>query len=130
MVASSLIAGVRVDWVQPGRGCTVVWRVQEEGLCSLPLREDRSSKEVLQVRDSSKDGEYWEALAHVIPEPTLKLWDALEVALKEYYNVLKRRAKLLAEAAVLQQQNSELSMMLEKFITSGANSMLLSSPVQ
>lgn len=55
------------------------------GLCSLSLREeDNSAKEVLQVRDSSKDGEYWEALAHVIPEPTLKLWDALAVALEEY----------------------------------------------
>lgn len=39
---------------------------------------------MLQVRDSSEDGEYWEALAHVIPEPTLKLWDALAVALEEY----------------------------------------------
>uniref|UniRef100_A0A8C3L0I5 Dynein regulatory complex protein 1 n=1 Tax=Chrysolophus pictus TaxID=9089 RepID=A0A8C3L0I5_CHRPC len=91
--------------------------------------EDSSVKEVLQVRDSSKDGEYWEALAHVIPEPTLKLWDALAVALEEYYNILTRRANLLAEAAVLQQQNSELSLMLEQFITSGVNSMLLSPPV-
>ncbi|XP_021247208.1 dynein regulatory complex protein 1 isoform X4 [Numida meleagris] len=81
--------------------------------------EDSSAKEVLQVRDSSKDGEYWEALAHVIPEPTLKLWDALAVALEEYYNILTRRANLLAEAAALQQQNSELSLMLEQFITSG-----------
>ncbi|KFP21291.1 Dynein regulatory complex protein 1, partial [Egretta garzetta] len=49
------------------------------------LREkEGSAKEVLQVRDSSEDGEYWEALAHVIPEPTLKLWDALAVALEEY----------------------------------------------
>ncbi|NXC22956.1 DRC1 protein, partial [Corythaeola cristata] len=71
------------------------------------LREkEGSAKEVLQVRDSSKDGEYWEALAHVIPEPTLKLWDALAVALEEYHEVLAHRAGLLAEAAVLQQQNS------------------------
>ncbi|NWY52704.1 DRC1 protein, partial [Chionis minor] len=49
------------------------------------LREkDGSTKEALQVRDSSEDWEYWEALAHVIPEPTLKLWDALAVALEEY----------------------------------------------
>ncbi|NWX39275.1 DRC1 protein, partial [Steatornis caripensis] len=49
------------------------------------LREKEGpAKEVPQVRDSSKDGEYWEALAHVIPEPTLKLWDALAVALEEY----------------------------------------------
>ncbi|POI34947.1 hypothetical protein CIB84_001300 [Bambusicola thoracicus] len=93
--------------------------------------EDNSAEEVLQVWDSSKDGEYWEALTHVIPESTLKLWDALAVALEEYYNILTRRANLIAESAVLQQQNSELSLMLEQFITSGANSMeLLSPPVQ
>ncbi|XP_042688594.1 dynein regulatory complex protein 1 [Centrocercus urophasianus] len=94
-----------------------------------PRKEDSSAKEVLQERDSSKDGEYWEALAHVIPEPTMKLWDALAVALEEYYNILTRRANLLAEVAVLQQQNSELSLMLEQFINSGVNSMLHSPPV-
>ncbi|XP_009281727.1 PREDICTED: dynein regulatory complex protein 1, partial [Aptenodytes forsteri] len=95
------------------------------------LREkDGSAKEVLQVRDSSKDGEYWEALAHVIPEPTLKLWDALAVALEEYYEVLTRRASLLAEAAVLQQQNSELCLLLEEYVSSGVNSKLPSPPTQ
>ncbi|NXJ51555.1 DRC1 protein, partial [Spizaetus tyrannus] len=95
------------------------------------LREkDRSAKEVLQVRDSSKDGEYWEALAHVIPEPTLKLWDALAVALEEYYEILTRRASLLAEAALLQQQNSELCLLLEEYISSGVNSKLLSPPMK
>ncbi|NXJ42496.1 DRC1 protein, partial [Ciconia maguari] len=95
------------------------------------LREkDGSAKEVLQVRDSSKDGEYWEALAHVIPEPTLKLWDALAVALEEYYEVLTRRASLLAEAAVLQQQNSELCLLLEEYVSSGVNSKLLSPPTR
>ncbi|KAM9273680.1 dynein regulatory complex protein 1 [Cariama cristata] len=95
------------------------------------LREkDGSPKEVLQVRDSSKDGEYWEALAHVIPEPTLKLWDALAVALEEYYEVLRRRASLLAEAAILQQQNSELCLLLEEYVSSGVNSKLLSPPMQ
>ncbi|NXS69151.1 DRC1 protein, partial [Pandion haliaetus] len=95
------------------------------------LREkDGSAKEVLQVRDSSKDGEYWEALAHVIPEPTLKLWDALAVALEEYYEILTRRASLLAEAALLQQQNSELCLLLEEYVGSGVNSKLLSPPTQ
>ncbi|NXH67275.1 DRC1 protein, partial [Hydrobates tethys] len=95
------------------------------------LREkDGSAKEVLQVRDSSKDEEYWEALAHVIPEPTLKLWDALVVALEEYYEVLTRRASLLAETAVLQQQNSELCLLLEEYLSSGVNSELLSPPTQ
>ncbi|NXX38231.1 DRC1 protein, partial [Tricholaema leucomelas] len=49
-----------------------------------PREKCGSAKKALQVRDSSKDGEYWEALAHVIPEPTLKLWDALAAALEGY----------------------------------------------
>nr|XP_027311269.2 dynein regulatory complex protein 1 [Anas platyrhynchos] len=95
-----------------------------------PREKSRAAKEALQVRDSSKDGEYWEALAHVIPETTLKLWDALLVALEEYYNVLTRRASLLAELAELQQQNLELCLMLERYSTSGVTSKLLSPPVQ
>ncbi|NWU93992.1 DRC1 protein, partial [Upupa epops] len=83
------------------------------------LRENgRSDKEVVQVRDSSKDGEYWEALTHIIPESTLKLWDALTVGLQRYYEVLKHRASLLAETATLRQQNSELSQLLEEYISS------------
>ncbi|XP_032040412.1 dynein regulatory complex protein 1 [Aythya fuligula] len=86
-----------------------------------PREKTRAAKEALQVRDSSEDGEYWEALAHVIPETTLKLWDALLVALEEYYNVLTRRAGLLAELAELQQQNLELCLMLERCSTSGVS---------
>ncbi|XP_015715325.1 dynein regulatory complex protein 1 isoform X5 [Coturnix japonica] len=105
-------------------------KLREEEEKEEEEEEDSSPKEVLQVRDSSKDGEYWEALTHVIPEPTLKLWDALAAALEEYHNILTRRANLIAEADVLQQQNSELNLMLEQFISSGVNSMLLSPPVQ
>ncbi|NWW45682.1 DRC1 protein, partial [Pedionomus torquatus] len=47
-------------------------------------REDRPPKEVPRVPESSEDGEYWESLGHIIPESTLKLWDALVVALEEY----------------------------------------------
>ncbi|XP_075301374.1 dynein regulatory complex protein 1-like [Opisthocomus hoazin] len=95
------------------------------------LREkDGSAPEVPQVRDGSRDAEYWEALAHVIPEPTLKLWDALAVALEEYHEVLTRRASLLAEAAVLRQQNSELCLLLEQYVGSRANSKLLSPPAR
>ncbi|NWU87916.1 DRC1 protein, partial [Onychorhynchus coronatus] len=68
--------------------------------------EAAAAREALDVRDNSRDAEYWEALAHVIPEPTLKLWDALDVALLEYHRVLSRRAELLSQATVLQQQNS------------------------
>ncbi|NXE54346.1 DRC1 protein, partial [Casuarius casuarius] len=46
--------------------------------------KDDSAKDLLQGWDSSKDGEYWNALAHAIPESKLKLWDALMVALEKY----------------------------------------------
>ncbi|NWU31363.1 DRC1 protein, partial [Dyaphorophyia castanea] len=70
------------------------------------LRDDGPPKEILDIRDNSKDGEYWEAMTHVIPERTLKLWDALGAALLEYHKVLTRRAELLSEATALQKQNS------------------------
>ncbi|XP_068252906.1 dynein regulatory complex protein 1 [Nyctibius grandis] len=95
------------------------------------LREkDGSAKEAPQVRDSSKDAEYWEALAHVIPEPTLTLWDALAVALEEYRKVLTRRANLLTEAALLHQENSELGLLLGEYVSSGVNAELLCPPTQ
>ncbi|NXQ28304.1 DRC1 protein, partial [Alaudala cheleensis] len=48
------------------------------------LRDEGPPKEIQDVRDNSRDGEYWESLSRVIPEPTLKLWDALGAALLEY----------------------------------------------
>ncbi|NXY60948.1 DRC1 protein, partial [Callaeas wilsoni] len=69
-------------------------------------RDDGPPREVLDVRDNSKDGEYWEALTRVIPERTLKLWDALGAALLEYHKVLTRRAELFSEATALRRQNS------------------------
>ncbi|XP_030324603.1 dynein regulatory complex protein 1 [Calypte anna] len=98
-------------------------------LRSLRLK-DGAGKEMLQVRDSSKDGEYWESLAQVIPEATLKLWDALAVALEEYYKVLTCRANLLAEVATLDQQNTELCLLLEEYLNSGVNSSLICPPMQ
>uniref|UniRef100_A0A8C4W693 Dynein regulatory complex protein 1 n=1 Tax=Gopherus evgoodei TaxID=1825980 RepID=A0A8C4W693_9SAUR len=75
-------------------------------------------KNVMEERDDSKDSEYWEALAHVIPEPKLKVWDALEAALEKYYSVLSQRSKLLTDLDGLQQQNTELHMLLHQYLTS------------
>ncbi|XP_029816946.1 dynein regulatory complex protein 1, partial [Manacus vitellinus] len=89
-----------------------------------PPRRDAAAaaaREALDIRDSSGDAEYWEALAHVIPEPKLKLWDALDAALLEYHRVLSRRAELLSQATLLQQQNSELGMLLEEYLRSKAS---------
>uniref|UniRef100_A0A8C4W3Q5 Dynein regulatory complex protein 1 n=1 Tax=Gopherus evgoodei TaxID=1825980 RepID=A0A8C4W3Q5_9SAUR len=85
-------------------------------------------KNVMEERDDSKDSEYWEALAHVIPEPKLKVWDALEAALEKYYSVLSQRSKLLTDLDGLQQQNTELHMLLHQYLTSKVNEELLIPP--
>uniref|UniRef100_A0A8C0J9Z8 Dynein regulatory complex protein 1 n=1 Tax=Chelonoidis abingdonii TaxID=106734 RepID=A0A8C0J9Z8_CHEAB len=97
--------------------------LKEEGwavrLLSLPLRDKRPQvKKMMEERDDSKDSEYWEALAHVIPEPKLKVWDSLEAALEKYYSVLSQRSKLLTDLDGLQQQNTELHMLLHQYLTS------------
>ncbi|XP_037749676.1 dynein regulatory complex protein 1 isoform X2 [Chelonia mydas] len=85
-------------------------------------------KKVMEERDNSKDSEYWEALAHVIPESKLKVWDALEAALEKYYSVLSQRSKLLTDLDELQQQNTELHMLLHQYLTSKVNQELLIPP--
>lgn len=51
----------------------------------LPSRERHPVvKKVCEERDNSKDSEYWEALAHIITDGKLKLWDALVAGLEKY----------------------------------------------
>ncbi|NXM92572.1 DRC1 protein, partial [Oenanthe oenanthe] len=69
-------------------------------------RDEDIPREIREVRDSSRDAEYWESMARIIPERTLKLWDALGAALTEYHKVLVQRSELFSEASALQRQNS------------------------
>uniref|UniRef100_A0A673UBK5 Dynein regulatory complex protein 1 n=1 Tax=Suricata suricatta TaxID=37032 RepID=A0A673UBK5_SURSU len=82
------------------------------------------------LRDNSKDSAYWEALATVIPPATLNLWDALYTALEKYHVVLTQRAKLLMENKALEQQNTELQMLLQQYLDSKINSELHVPPTQ
>ncbi|XP_075782059.1 dynein regulatory complex protein 1 [Pelodiscus sinensis] len=93
-----------------------------------PREKRPQAKKVLEERDNSKDSEYWEALAHVIPEPKLQVWEALEAALEKYHSVLSQRAKLLAEVGGLRHQNAELHMLLHQYLTSKVNEQLLIPP--
>ncbi|XP_044306242.1 dynein regulatory complex protein 1 [Varanus komodoensis] len=96
------------------------------------LREPRERrppvKKVHEERDDSKDSEYWDALAHVIPDGKLKLWDALIVGLQKYYHILMQRAKLITETEGLHQQNVELRMLLQQYLQSPVNAELLIPP--
>ncbi|XP_023682315.2 dynein regulatory complex protein 1 isoform X1 [Paramormyrops kingsleyae] len=81
-------------------------------------REIRQQTKSLSFRekDNSEVSAYWEAMANVIPASRLKIWNALEAALEKYYSVLKERSKLLGETQGLQQQNTELKMLLNQYI--------------
>ncbi|KAL7872331.1 hypothetical protein SRHO_G00073140 [Serrasalmus rhombeus] len=79
----------------------------------------QSSVLALQERDDSEDAAYWESMAKVISESKLKVWDALEAALKKYHTVLTERSKLLVDTEHLKQQNSELRMLLHQYQLKG-----------
>ena len=51
----------------------------------LTFRDSRAPVKLLkEVRDNSKDSEYWKALATVISQATQNLWDGLYMALEKY----------------------------------------------
>ncbi|XP_066036252.1 dynein regulatory complex protein 1 [Chamaea fasciata] len=96
-----------------------VLRILKEFLRNFEkLRDEGPPKEIQDVRDNSKDREYWESMTCIIPEQTLKLWDALGAALLEYHKVLTRRSELFSEVTTLQRENSELGMLLEEYLGS------------
>ncbi|XP_017732377.1 PREDICTED: dynein regulatory complex protein 1 [Rhinopithecus bieti] len=82
------------------------------------------------VRNNSKDSEYWQALTTVIPSSKQNLWDALYTALEKYHIVLTQRAKLLQENSSLEQQNTELQVLLQQYLNSKINSELQVPPTQ
>lgn len=94
-------------------------------------RDSRAPVKLMKdVRDDSEDSEYWKALATVIPDATQNLWDALYTALEKYHLVLTQRAKLLMENSSLEQQNTELQMLLQQYLDSKMNSELQVPPTQ
>ncbi|KAI5125257.1 Dynein Regulatory Complex Protein 1 [Manis pentadactyla] len=95
-----------------------------------PRDPQAPGKLLKEARDSSKDSEYWEALASVIPCSTQALWAALYAALEKYHFVLTQRAKLLIENSSLAQQNTELQALLQQYLGSKINSELQVPPTQ
>ncbi|XP_005400486.1 PREDICTED: dynein regulatory complex protein 1 isoform X2 [Chinchilla lanigera] len=100
----------------------------------IGLRKPRDFGAPLKVgkdmRDDSKDSEYWEALTTVIPAAKQSLWDTLYTALERYHLVLTQRAKLLVENESLEQQNAELQSLLQQYLHSKINSKLQVPPTQ
>ncbi|CAH6786892.1 dynein regulatory complex protein 1 [Phodopus roborovskii] len=100
----------------------------------MGLNKSKDMRPVLRVkkdiRDNSKDTEYWASLAMVIPPSKQNLWDALYKALEKYYLVLTQRAKLLMENDSLEQQNAEMQSLLQQYLHAKVNSELQIPPTQ
>ncbi|XP_015990616.1 dynein regulatory complex protein 1 isoform X1 [Rousettus aegyptiacus] len=100
----------------------------------MGLKKPRDSRPPVKLlkdmRDTSKDSEYWKALATVISPTTQNLWDGLYTALEKYHLILTQRAKLLIENSSLEQQNTELQMLLQQYLDSKINSELQVPPTQ
>ncbi|XP_017176442.1 dynein regulatory complex protein 1 isoform X1 [Mus musculus] len=98
------------------------------------LKKPKDAQPVLKLkketRDNSKDTEYWESLAAVIPFFKQNLWDALYKALEKYYLVLTERAKLLMENESLEQQNAEMQSLLQQYLQAKVNTELQIPPTQ
>lgn len=119
--------------------------------CCFFLRKSpalqHASFQPVEVRDSSKDEEYWESMGNVISEDKIKLWDDAEISMKDYLwvtnhthnanillysneflktffffcvysEVLTEIAVLVPETQSLEQQNAELRMLLQQSLTS------------
>ncbi|XP_006835358.1 PREDICTED: dynein regulatory complex protein 1 [Chrysochloris asiatica] len=109
-----------------------VLKVMEAFVMSLnKSRDPRMPLKVQkEVRDDSKDSQYWKALSNVVPPAKHNLWDALYTALEKYHLILTERAKLLMENDSLEQQNTELQLLLQQYLDSKINSELQVPPTQ
>ncbi|TKS76099.1 Dynein regulatory complex protein 1 [Collichthys lucidus] len=83
-----------------------------------------ASFQPVEVRDSSKDQEYWQSMGSVISEDKMKLWDDTENAMKDYLDVLTDIAALVPETQSLEQQNAELRMLLQQSLASSVDTEL------
>ncbi|XP_054475060.1 dynein regulatory complex protein 1 [Anoplopoma fimbria] len=72
----------------------------------------------VEARDTSKDEAYWESMGNIISEDKVKLWDAAENTLKQYLAVLTDISELVPETQSLEQQNTELRMLLQQSLNS------------
>ena len=88
---------------------------------TLAVKQSAEFDETAAERDSGNDDMYWQRLAQILPKQHERKWDALLGGLQKYHSTLTQRAKLIEETDKLQNQNSELRMLLQQYIGSRVN---------
>jgi dynein regulatory complex protein 1 len=80
------------------------------------------------ARRRREERKFWERMGHVIPDMSFRVWKALDVFLKKYYDLLQKRSKAIDSAVGLQKQNEELKQLLDQYLGSKVNEELQVPP--
>lgn len=80
------------------------------------------------ARRRREERKFWERMGHVIPDMNFRVWRALDVFLKKYYELLQKRSKAIDSAVGLQKQNEELKQLLDQYLGSKVNEELQVPP--
>jgi len=80
------------------------------------------------ARRRREERKFWERMGHVIPDMNFRVWKALEIFLKKYYDLLQKRSKAIDSAVGLQKQNEELKQLLDQYLGSKVNEELQVPP--
>ena len=76
------------------------------------------------------DKKYWQEMADTIDQSKFNLWGGMEASLEKYYSQLCERKKLIDGNSSLKQQNTELKILLQKYLGGDVNRELIVPPTQ
>merc|ERR1719169_148603 len=80
------------------------------------------------ARRRREERKFWERMGHVIPDMNFRVWKALDVFLKRYYQLLIKRSEAIDGAVSMQKQNEELKQLLDQYLGSRVNEELQVPP--
>jgi len=81
-----------------------------------------------QERRKRKDSEYWKNLQNVFPAKNKKTWLLLEQYLIKYNHILEKRKSEAIKIINLQNENHQLTELLQQYLSSDANKELIIPP--
>merc|ERR1711904_746162 len=80
------------------------------------------------ARRRREERKFWERMGHVVPDMNFRVWKALDLFLKKYYESLGSRAKSIDAAVNMQKQNEELKQLHDQYLGSKGNEELQVPP--
>merc|ERR1711959_167506 len=82
------------------------------------------------ARRRREERKFWERMGHVVPDMNFRVWKALDLFLKKYYESLGSRSKSIDAAVNMQKQNEELKQLLDQYLGSKVNEELQVPPTR